>query len=47
LPPAIIQQDKKRIYLEYLQEYQLKGNSIRLEKFIIDAVLKSFDEIEF
>ena len=42
LPPAIIRQEKKMIYIQYLNKAQIKGDHSLLEDFICDSVLESF-----
>lgn len=46
LPPAVIKQEKKRLYYTYLNKFQLEENSILLQDFICDAVLEGFDILE-
>lgn len=43
LPPAVIRQEKKRLYYIYLNKSQLKEDSSSLQDFICDAVLEGFD----
>jgi len=45
-PPAIIKQDKKRIYNFCLRKSQLKEDFIPLEDFICDSVLEGFKILE-
>lgn len=42
LAPAIISQQKKRLYYTFLNKAQLKGEHSQLEKFIIQSVLDGF-----
>ena len=42
LPPAVIKQEKKRLYNAYLNKAQLKGDASLLEDFICDAVLEGY-----
>jgi len=46
LPPAVIKQEKKRLYHTYLNKFQLEENSILLQDFICDAILEGFDILE-
>lgn len=46
LPPAIIRQDKKVLYLQYLNKLQTTGDSSLLEDFICDAIFDSFEILE-
>ncbi|HPT08583.1 MAG TPA: Fic family protein [bacterium] len=46
LAPAIIRQENKRQYYNYLNKAQLKGEFSQLENFICEAVLKGFDIID-
>ncbi len=41
-PPALIQNDKKRLYYTYLQKAQLDEDFSLLEDFIMDAVLEAY-----
>ncbi len=43
LPPAIIEQSKKRDYYKYLQKAQQKEEYHGLEDFICDSILNSFE----
>ena len=43
LPPAVIRQEKKRLYYIYLNKSQLKEDSSSLQDFICDAVLEGVD----
>jgi len=45
-PPAIIKQDKKRLYNSYLKKSQLKEDFVPLEDFICDSVLEGFKILE-
>ena len=45
LTPAVIQQENKRQYYNYLNKAQLKGEFSQLENFICEAILKGFDII--
>lgn len=46
LPPAVIKQEKKRLYNAYLDRAQLKGDPSLLEDFICDAVLEGYEILE-
>jgi len=46
LPPAIIKQEKKRVYHSCLRKSQLKEDFIPLESFICDSVLEGFKILE-
>ena len=46
LPPAVIKQEKKRLYYTYLNKFQLEENSVLLQDFICDAILEGFDILE-
>ncbi len=46
LPPAIIKQNKKRLYNSYLKKSQLKKDFIPLEDFICGSVLEGFKILE-
>lgn len=46
MPPAVIKQEKKRLYYTYLNKFQLEENSVLLQDFICDAVLEGFDILE-
>jgi len=46
LPPAIVKQEKKRLYYIYLNKFQLREDSSPLQDFICDAVLESFNILE-
>lgn len=41
-PPAVIKEEKKRLYMKYLNKSQVKGDFSLLEDFICDAVLEGF-----
>lgn len=45
-PPAIIKQDKKRLYLKYLNKSQLKNEFDDLEDFLCDSILEGFKILE-
>ena len=45
LTPAVIQQENKRQYYNYLNKAQLKGEFSQLENFICEGILKGFDII--
>ena len=44
-PPAVIKQEIKRQYYNYLNKAQLKGEYSQLEDFICEAIFKGFDII--
>jgi len=44
--PAIIKQEKKRLYYKYLQSSQQKGEFEQLENFICDSILNGFEIVE-
>jgi Fic family protein len=46
LPPALIFQDKKSLYIKYLNKFQMTGDSSLLQDFISDAVMSGFDVLE-
>ncbi len=46
LPPAVIKQEKKRLYIACLNKAQLKGDASLLEDFICDAVLDGYEILE-
>lgn len=46
LPPAVIKQEKRRLYNVYLNRAQLKGDMSLLEDFICDAVLEGYKILE-
>ena len=46
LPPAVIRQERKRLYNTYLNKAQLKGDTSLLEDFICDAVLEGYRILE-
>jgi Fic family protein/DNA-binding XRE family transcriptional regulator len=46
IPPALILQEKKPLYLKYLNKFQLTGDSSLLQDFISDAVMSGFDVLE-
>ena len=46
LPPAIITQEKKVLYLKYLNISQTKGDSNPLEDFVCDAIFEGFKILE-
>lgn len=45
-PPAIIRQEKKVLYLQYLNKSQNTGDTTLLEDFICDAIFDSFSILE-
>ena len=45
LPPAVIKQEVKRPYYNYLNKAQLKGEFSQLEDFICEAIFQGFDII--
>jgi Fic family protein len=45
-PPAVIRQEKKKLYLKYLNIAQLKNDPSLLEDFVCDAVLDGFVILE-
>lgn len=46
LPPAIISQGQRRLYILYLNQSQIGGDYSRLENFICDAVLAGYDVLK-
>ena len=46
LPPAIIEQKKKRLYNNCLQKAQLAEDFLPLENFLCDSVIKGFNVLE-
>ena len=46
LPPAVIKQEKKRIYNNCLRKLQLEEDFLPLEEFLHDAVLEGFKILE-
>ncbi len=46
LPPAIIKQEKKRLYIAYLNKAQSKGDMSLLEDFVCDAVSNGYEILE-
>lgn len=46
LPPAVIRQQQKRLYYNYLNKAQTKGDQSQLEDFVCDAVLDGFAVLE-
>lgn len=46
LPPAVIKQDKKVLYLQYLNKAQTKGDQSLLDDFLCDAIDEGFKIIE-
>jgi Fic family protein len=46
LPPAVIIQEKKRLYMSHLNTSQRNGDTTLLQDFLCDAVLLGFDIIE-
>jgi len=45
-PPAVIKQEKKKLYTAYLNKAQLKGDLSLLEDFICDAILEGYKILE-
>ncbi|MSR77314.1 MAG: helix-turn-helix domain-containing protein [Candidatus Omnitrophica bacterium] len=45
LPPAMIRQEKRRFYILYLNQSQLQNDFSRLEDFICDSILESFEHL--
>ncbi|MEI6613754.1 MAG: Fic family protein [Chrysiogenales bacterium] len=45
-PPALILQEKKPLYIKYLNKFQMTGDSSLLQDFISDAVMSGFDILE-
>ena len=45
-PPALIFQEKKSLYIKYLNKFQMTGDSSLLQDFISDAVMSGFDVLE-
>lgn len=45
-PPALIMQDKKALYIKYLNKFQTTGDSSLLQDFISDAIMSGFDVLE-
>ncbi len=43
LPPAIIRQEKKRAYINYLHKAQLQNDSTSLEDFLCDGIMEGFE----
>jgi len=46
LPPAIVKQEKKRIYNSCLRKAQLEEDFLPLEKFLYGAILEGFKILE-
>jgi len=46
ITPAIIRQEKKRVYLAYLNKAQLQNDSSLLEDFLCDAIFEGFEILE-
>jgi Fic family protein/DNA-binding XRE family transcriptional regulator len=46
IPPALILQEKKPLYIKYLNKFQMTGDSSLLQDFISDAVMSGFDVLE-
>ncbi len=46
IPPAVIRQEKKQIYMTYLSKAQLEGDASLLTDFLCDAVLEAFRILE-
>lgn len=46
LPPAVILQEKKQLYIAYLNKAQAKGDFSSLEDFVCDAVTAGFNILE-
>lgn len=45
-PPAVIREDKRRLYYAFLKKAQLEGDTSLLEDFIMDAVLQAYELFE-
>ncbi len=45
-PPAIIQQEQRRLYMRYLEKAQIENNLSLLEDFLCDALLESYAVLE-
>jgi Fic family protein len=45
-PPALILQEKKPLYIKYLNKFQMTGDSSLLQDFVSDAVMSGFDVLE-
>ena len=45
-PPALILQEKKPLYIKYLNKFQMTGDSSLLQDFISDAVMSGFAVLE-
>ncbi len=45
-PPAVIRQERRRLYNAYLNKAQLKGDISLLEDFICDAILEGYKILE-
>lgn len=46
LPPAIIKQDKKVLYLQYLNKAQMAGDQSLLDDFLCDAINEGYKVLE-
>ena len=46
LPPAIVKQENKRLYYNYLYKAQTKEDYSQLEDFLCDAVMDGFKILE-
>jgi len=46
LPPAVIKQEKRRVYHKNLRKSQLEGDILPLEEFLYDAILEGFKILE-
>ncbi len=46
LPPAVIKQENKRLYYNYLDKSQRSGDSSLLEDFLYDSVFEGFNILE-
>ena len=46
LAPAVILQEKRKLYLAYLNKAQMKDDNSLLEDFICDAILEGFIILE-
>ena len=46
LPPAVIKQERRRLYMAYLNKAQMKDDASNLNDFICDAVLDGYGVVE-
>ena len=46
LPPAVIEQKNRTIYMAYLNKSQVKSDFSQIENFICDSVMKGYDILE-